>query len=294
LIDTHCHLDAPEFAADYTNVMARAAAVGVTGWIIPAVACEQFEAVKRRAHETSGGTYTLGIHPLFVPQAAHEDLQILEASITAALPDPRFVGIGEIGLDFFVPELTTPALRARQEYFYRAQLVLAQRHNLPVILHVRRSQDVLLKHLRQIQRQTGTVIGGIAHAFNGSFQQAQQFMDLGFALGFGGAMTFDRARRIRRLAAQVPDNAWVLETDAPDIPPAWLNHAERNEPAHLPRIAQTMAKLRQTSLPDIIGQNRHNACRVLPRLEAVFAPPAIQTCNFDLLQKGKVESPTVF
>jgi len=268
LIDTHCHLDAPEFAPDVDAVMARAVAAGVTGWVIPAVACEQFEAVKRLAHAAAGGTYALGIHPLFVPQAADEDLQILEASIIAALPDVRFVGIGEIGLDFFVPELTTPALRSKQEYFYRQQLTLAQRHTLPVILHMRRSQDVLLKHLRQIQRQTGAAVGGIAHAFNGSFQQAQQFMALGFALGFGGAMTFTRARQIRRLAAQVPDNAWVLETDAPDIAPAWLERGECNEPAHLPRIAQVMAELRNTDLQTIISQNRSNACRVLPRLGA--------------------------
>jgi len=281
LIDTHCHLDAPEFASDRACVVARARAAGVQGWIIPAVACAQFETVKQLAHAAPFSTfYTLGIHPLFVPHASEVDLQRLAREVNKAMDDPCFVGIGEIGLDFFVPELTTPAMRNKQEYFYRQQLALAQRHKLPVILHVRRSQDVLFKYLRQQQRQTGASVGGIAHAFNGSFQQAQQFVGLGFALGFGGAMTFTRARQIRRLAAQLPDHAWVLETDAPDIAPAWLAHSPahpsthppRNEPAQLPRIAQTLAELRHMTVDDIIKQNWRNACRVIPRLAATIRP----------------------
>jgi len=283
LIDTHCHLDAPEFDIDRTAVAARAVAAGVSGWVIPSVARAQFDAVKRLAHAVHGdigtgggigvGVYALGIHPLFVPQSTEEDLQALEHAVADALADPRFVGMGEIGLDFFVPELCTPAMRARQENFYAAQLALAQRHGLPVILHVRRSHDVVLKHLRQQHRQTGVLMGGIAHAFNGSFQQAQQFTDLGFVLGLGGAMTFERALQIRRLAAQLPEHAWVLETDAPDIAPAWMAKHARNEPAELPRIAQALADLRHTSVAHITAQNWRNACRVLPRLGAAFAPP---------------------
>src|SRR5690606_27689085 len=186
LIDTHCHLDAAEFNADREAVITRAGQQGVSGIVIPAVARETFNPVAELAARLPGGAYALGIHPLFVPQAQEDDLQALEQAVAQAMGDPRFIGIGEIGLDYFVPELTTPPMRERQMYFYTAQLALAQRHGLPVILHVRRSQDDLLKQLRRHHR----LVGGIAHAFNGSFQQAEQFLAQGFALGFGGAMTF--------------------------------------------------------------------------------------------------------
>ena len=157
---------------------------------------------------------------------------------------------------------------ARQEWFYREQLKVARDFNLPVIVHVRRSADALLKHLRRIE-----VPGGIAHAFNGSSQQAQAFVERGFCLGFGGAMTYEGSQRIRRLAATVPDTAWVLETDAPDIPPHWLRvdgTALRNEPAELPRIAQVLAQLRQTMVEALAQRNRDNARAALPRLSALL------------------------
>jgi TatD DNase family protein len=174
--------------------------------------------------------------------------------------DERFVGIGEIGLDLFVPELTTEAMREKQTHFYVEQLKIAREFDLPVILHVRRSQDLLLKHLRRI-----AVAGGIAHAFNGSEQQAQAFISLGFVLGFGGAMTFTRALQIRRLASQLPLEAVVLETDAPDISPAWL-HPGMNTPAQLPKIAAVLAELRGQPLEQIAAQTSQNVARVLPRL----------------------------
>jgi TatD DNase family protein len=176
------------------------------------------------------------------------------------MADERFVGIGEIGLDFFVPELITDVMREKQTHFYVEQLKIAREFDLPVILHVRRSQDMLLKHLRRI-----SVVGGIAHAFNGSEQQAQAFISLGFALGFGGAMTFTRALQIRRLATQLPLSAVVLETDAPDISPAWL-HPGVNTPAQLPRIAAVLAELRGQPLAEIAAQTSNNVARVLPRL----------------------------
>jgi TatD DNase family protein len=160
----------------------------------------------------------------------------------------------------------------KQQHFYKAQLQFAQQHQLPVILHVRRSADWLLKGLRQTQVQ-----GGIAHAFNGSLQQAQTFIDLGFKLGFGGALTFDRALQLRRLATELPLSAIVLETDAPDIPPHWLYaNAEqraagrpqgRNEPAELPRIAKVLAELRGITLEEVAAVTRANARAALPRLQ---------------------------
>ncbi|HUH87263.1 MAG TPA: TatD family hydrolase [Pusillimonas sp.] len=263
LIDTHCHLDAREFSPDRQVVIERAVKAGVDAIVIPAVARANFQKVKDLAHTFAGGAYALGIHPICVPTAVNDDLNALAEQVKASLDDPRFVGIGEIGLDFFVPELKTPEMRERQNYFYTAQLDLAIEFGLPVIVHVRRSQDELLKQLRRRPR-----IGGIAHAFNGSFQQAQQFIDQGFVLGFGGAMTFPRALQIRRLATQLPVEAIVLETDAPDIPPAWLESGSRNEPACVAGVAAVLAELRGLTPDQVKAQTGSNTLRVLPRLGA--------------------------
>jgi TatD DNase family protein len=264
-IDTHCHLDASEFDTDRAAVVDRANAAGVTRLVIPAVAVDHFDAVRTLAH-AHGGAYALGIHPLYVERATDADLDRLQDALRIHRGDPRLVAVGEIGLDHFVPGLD----RARQERFYLAQLALARDAGLPVILHVRRSADALLKGLRRVG-----VPGGIAHAFNGSEVQAEWFVSLGFCLGFGGAMTHQRALQIRRLAATLPEQALVLETDAPDIPPQWLyrNVAERgtglqarNEPAELPRIAETLASLRGWTLHHTAERTRANALRALPGL----------------------------
>jgi TatD DNase family protein len=195
-----------------------------------------------------------------VPQARENDLQTMRMAVEAAMRDDRFVAIGEIGLDFFVPMLTEPAMREKQEFFYSEQLKIARDFDLPVLLHVRRSQDSILKFLRRID-----VPGGIAHAFNGSFQQAETFIKMGFKLGFGGAMTFTRALQIRRLAATLPLDALVLETDAPDISPAWL-HPQRNSPEQLPRIGEVLAELRGLSLDAVARSTSTNALAAMPRL----------------------------
>lgn len=265
LIDTHCHLDAAEFSTDRQDVIQRAGRAGVGAIVIPAVARANFDAVQALAGEFSGGYYALGIHPIAVPDAQDEDLKYLEQRIEDALEDPRFVGIGEIGLDFFLPALKEPAMREKQERYFDAQLRLAQRFALPVIVHVRRSQDDILKYLRRHKGVTG-----IAHAFNGSFQQAEQFIAQGFVLGFGGAMTFERSLQIRRLAEQLPLEAIVLETDAPDIPPAWLGRPGeppvRNEPAEVARIGQVLADLRGVSYEQVVKTTGQNAQRILTRV----------------------------
>jgi TatD DNase family protein len=187
-------------------------------------------------------------------------LQTLREAVTRALDDARFVAIGEIGLDFFVPDLCLSPLREKQEHFYVEQLKIAREFDLPVLLHVRRAQDTILKYLRRI-----TVRGGIAHAFNGSFQQAQAFIGLGFKLGFGGTMTYTRSLQIRRLASELPLDAIVLETDAPDIAPTWL-HGQCNSPAQLPRIGATLAELRGMVPDELARATSANARMVLPRL----------------------------
>jgi len=272
-IDSHCHLDAFEFSGDALAVRRAARDAGVVQCVLPAVHAANFDAVLTLAHATQDG-YCLGIHPLYVEQASEGDLQTLEAALVQHHQDPRLVAVGEIGLDFFVPALNTPALRAKQEHFYRAQLKLARRFGLPVVLHVRRSADRLLKHLREVA--PGQPWQGIAHAFNGSQTQAQAFIALGFKLGFGGALTFERALQLRRLAATLPLSALVLETDAPDIPPHWLyvtaeDRAQgraqgRNTPAELPRIADVLAQLRGLPLTGLAQACLDNTRAALPRL----------------------------
>ncbi len=260
LIDSHCHLDAAEFGESSAALARQALDAGVRWIVLPAVEVANFSAVATLAANLPSCVYALGIHPMYVARAADDDLRVLRDHVGRAMADPRFIGIGEIGLDFFLPELKDGPLRERPEFFYVEQLKIARDFGLPVILHVRRSQDVLLKHLRRIR-----VSGGIAHAFNGSEQQAHTFIDLGFALGFGGAMTFPRALQIRRLAVRLPAQAIVLETDAPDISPAWL-HPGINTPLQLPRIAAVLAELRGQPLADIERQTSDNVARVLPRL----------------------------
>lgn len=267
-IDSHCHLDAPEFDADRDAVVAAARAAGVAQMVLPAVTAAQFDRLPALAAR-HGLAYALGLHPLYVDGAEDEDLDRLRAALAARRDDPRLVAVGEIGLDHFVPGLN----RERQQRFYRSQLQIAREAALPVILHVRRSADDLLAGLRRIP-----VAGGIAHAFNGSAAQAAAFVALGFKLGFGGAMTFERALQIRRLAAELPADALVLETDAPDIPPQWLyrtaaqraaGQTSRNAPAELPRIAAVLAQLRGWSLEETARITSANVHAALPRLASV-------------------------
>ncbi|MBI3347621.1 MAG: TatD family hydrolase [Burkholderiales bacterium] len=265
--DTHCHLDAAEFDADRDAVVARARGAGVGQIVIPAVAAANFDTVRLLAVQ-HGFAYALGIHPLYVMRAAEGDLATLAQALQSHHIDPRLVAVGEIGLDFFVPGLDPET----QQHFYVEQLKLAKRFGLPVILHVRRSADQLLAGLRRV----GFMHGGIAHAFNGSEQQAQAFIALGFKLGFGGTLTFERSLQIRRIAASVPETALVMETDAPDIPPQWLykTAAEReadagqgrNEPSELPRIARSLAELRGWTAENTAAITSANARAALPRL----------------------------
>jgi TatD DNase family protein len=265
-IDTHCHLDAHEFGAQSLDIASQAGLAGVSMIVIPAVERGNFDLVRRLAADAQNASYALGIHPIYVPQAREEDLALLRAQVEASMSDPRFVAIGEIGLDFFIPMLCEPAMREKQEFFFREQLRIARDFDLPVLTHVRRSQDQVLKHVRQIRPA-----GGIAHAFNGSFQQAQTFIGLGFHLGFGGAMTFTRALQIRRLAAELPLDAIVLETDAPDIAPAWV-HPGRNSPDQLPAIGRLLAELRGLPEDQVRAATGQNALAAIPRLKNLLAP----------------------
>ncbi|MCK6390792.1 MAG: TatD family hydrolase [Azonexus sp.] len=252
MIDTHCHLDAAEFDADRDEVFGAARQGGVSAIVVPGVAVDAFAFQKIVVERYAGCRAAYGIHPLYVPKAEMADLDVVRDYLKQGAP----VAVGEIGLDHFVPGQDD----ARQAEFFVAQLKLAREFDLPVILHVRRAVDSVLKYLRRYP-----VRGGIAHAFNGSEQQAAAFESLGFCLGFGGAATYAGSRRIRKLLATLPSTAIVLETDAPDIAPSWLPGG-RNSPAELPRIAAELAQVRGASLAEFIVQTRENACRVLPGL----------------------------
>jgi TatD DNase family protein len=253
LIDTHCHLDASEFAADRDAVYQRALAAGVAIQVIPSVTRANFADVEATCRRYPGCLPAWGMHPMYID--VHQEAHL--ADLRIQIESWRPVAIGEIGLDLFVPELDF----ARQEYFYVEQLKIARDFDLPVLLHCRRANDKILKQLRRFNLK-----GGIAHAFSGSRQQADVYLKLGFKLGFGGAFTWTRASNLRALAKELPLDAIVLETDSPDIAPAWVG-AEgkpgRNEPAEVARIAECLAELRGENVEEIIRQTYANACVVL-------------------------------
>ncbi len=265
-IDSHVHLDAQEFSSDVAEVRARARKLGVSHCVIPSVDKNNFEAVRTLAH-AFGDFYALGIHPMYTPNAQDQDLVTLENLIARAQgpqKDSRLLAVGEIGIDGFIENLDF----TKQQHFYVEQLKIAKRHGLPLILHVRKSADALLKELRRLGSN-----GGIAHAFNGSVQQARTFIDLGFCLGFGGAVTFERAKHLRELLRVLPKSSIVLETDGPDIPPHWLyvpaherasgRAQNRNEPGEVPQIAATVSAFMGLGLEELQETTSENVSRVL-------------------------------
>lgn len=252
-IDTHCHLDAEEFGDTQADIVHEAQSVGVERIIVPSVARANFDIVRSLCEQYPNCAPAYGIHPMYTDTAVPDDLLVLREFLQQHRP----VAVGEIGMDFFINHYD----QARQEYFFVEQLKLAREFDFPVLLHIRKATDTILKHLRQHK-----VKGGIAHAFNGSRQQADEFIKLGFKLGFGGAMTYPRATKLRELAATLPLDSIVLETDAPDIPPDFVERGLPNKPEYLPRIAQTLATLRDISLENTAQVTSANAYSALPAL----------------------------
>lgn len=259
-IDTHVHWDAAEFEQDRDAALVRAKAAGVTHCLNPSVTVAGFADVHALAelsnhrNDWSCLLPAYGIHPLYVDQSRPDDLQQLEMQLRAQRP----VAIGEIGLDAYAgaPDFT------KQQRLFEAQLSLAVSYQLPVLLHVRHAVEAVIQSLKRMQGRGQKIPGGIAHAFNGSAVQAQQLIDMGFLLGFGGSCTHEGSMRIRALAAQLPLTSIVLETDAPDMSPAWLQ-GQRNESSQLPLIAQTLAELRQIPLAALSEATSRNVVRLL-------------------------------
>jgi TatD DNase family protein len=260
LIDTHCHLDASEFDADREVVWQASLQAGLRAVVIPGVTADTFQPIMRWCAGHPQAVFALGWHPLFVDQAPETALQDLQQTIEQVLAGPQahqLVAIGEIGLDFYI----TRDNQAHQEAMLEGQLQLARKFELPVILHVRSSIDTVLKYLRK-----HGIHQGIAHAFNGSRQQADAMAAQGLKMGFGGAMTWPRALRIRKLAAELPLEHIVLETDAPDIQPVWIGHQGRNSPDQLKRIAEEMASIRRIEISQLIEMTGKNSLQVFPKL----------------------------
>lgn len=253
LVDSHCHLDAPEFDADRDAVIARARAAGVTRQVIPAVSAAGWPALRALCAGTHGLFPAYGLHPMYL--AEHTDAHL------AALPEwvarERPVAVGECGLDFFVDGLDP----VRQQQVFDAQLRIARDAGLPVIVHARRAVDQVLATVRRFQP-----VRGVVHSFSGSADQAKRLFDLGFLVGLGGPVTHARANRLRTLAATLPLESLLIETDAPDQPDA-DHRGQRNEPARLPRVCNEIAALRGMAPEALAEATSRNA-------ERLFALPA--------------------
>ena len=253
LIDTHCHLDVPEFDADREAVMRRARAAGVGALVVPAIHAEGWAgllALCAASPEQGPRLYpALGLHPVYLEQHGDTDLSALETLVEARRP----VAIGEIGLDYYVSDLDP----IQQQRLFERQLAIARDAGLPVLLHVRKAHEQVLSTLRRIQ-----VRGGIAHAFNGSREQGLRYLELGFKLGFGGMLTFERSSKLRRLAVQLPLEGLVLETDAPDMTVA-AHQGERNSPEYLPDVLSTLARIRDLDPTEVAARTSANARAVL-------------------------------
>ena len=259
LIDTHCHLDCPEFDPDRAAVLGRARAVGVSVLVIPAIQRAGWAGLLALCKTAADLYPALGLHPVYLDGHRDADLPALERAIA----DHRPVALGEIGLDYFVRDLD----RDRQQVLFEAQLAIARAAELPVILHVRRAHAQVLATLRRIP-----VRGGIVHAFSGGIEEARRYRDLGFALGLGGMLTFERSTRLRALAVALPIESIVLETDAPDLTVA-AHHGERNSPEYLPDVLAALSQVRGEDAGRLAARTSATARTVLglppPHLVAV-------------------------
>lgn len=249
LIDSHCHIDVEDFDKDRGEVLKRCHDSGISRLLVPGIMTRTWPRLKAICNQYTGLYPAYGLHPVYVDSHLKSDIDELDAWLRRERP----VAVGEIGLDFYLKELD----RDHQQVLFDAQLALAQTHALPVILHVRKSHDAVLTTLRRFQLK-----GGICHAFNGSLEQAHQYLDMGFKLGFGGMLTYEHSHKLHRLAKELPIDAIVLETDAPDMAGA-SHHGQRNSPEFLPEVIESLASLRNDEPDDIAEKTTANAASVL-------------------------------
>lgn len=259
LLDSHCHIDLPVFKDDLPELLKSSRDSGVSEMILPGVCQSGWQNLLKLCAREPGLFPAIGLHPMYLNHHTPDHLRELAHHI-ASKP---LVALGEIGLDYFV----TGVDQQKQQELFEAQLQLAKINRLPILLHVRKAHDKVLATLRRHHLPNG----GIVHAFSGSLQQAKQYIEMGFKISFCGTVTYDRAKKIRRLAQDLDLHDIVIETDAPDLPPA-RNHGERNVPANLFQVVECLATLRGQS-KELIGQvTRKNGQQVLGLSELNFRP----------------------
>ncbi|BHH85413.1 TatD family hydrolase [Desulforhopalus sp. 52FAK] len=248
LIDSHCHLNHPKLATQLGTVLVDAKRVGVEGYIIPGVVAAQWKEILALGSTKEGRYCAVGLHPLFMQEHRNPDLVLLEK----LCEENRIVAIGEIGLDFFYGR----EKKKDQQLLFEQQLDIASRTGLPIILHVRKAHNEVLATLKRKHFTNG----GSVHAFNGSLQQAEQYIELNFVIGVGGAITYDRAKKIRMMVNEVPVHSIILETDSPDMLVSGKDTGP-NLPQYLPEVLYELARLKQIppeQLAEIIGTTTLN------------------------------------
>ncbi|RBP49616.1 TatD family hydrolase [Arenicella xantha] len=264
IIDTHCHLDFAVFDEDRDQVLNRCAINNVQTIINPGVTADTWQRTINLSQSTPTLHFALGLHPQFIEHHQPQHLSQLDTLIETHRP----VAVGEIGLDFYAaqrpqsntggknPESSTQANREKQQLFFVKQLIIAKQHNLPVIIHNRKAHDLCLNLLSDT-----VVAGGTIHAFNGSIQQAHKYHEMGFMLGFGGMLTYERSSKLRALVKQLPLSAIVLETDAPDMTVS-AHQGERNSPEYLPFVLAAVAEIKNLSVEQVAEVTSQNAQRI--------------------------------
>lgn len=248
LFDSHCHLDAAEFDADRAEVLARARLAGISEQLVPAVDFAGWSKLRHICAHELGLHAVYGLHPMFLDQHRPEHLDALPGWIEREKP----VAVGECGLDFLVEGLDPD----QQRMYFRRQLEIARDFDLPVVLHARRAVEEVIATLRRIGG-----LRGVVHSYSGSEEQARQLFGMGFCLGIGGPITFERAQRLRRIVTTMPLECLLLETDAPDQPDA-SHRGQRNEPSLLPNVLRVVAELRGTLEDAIADATTANAKRL--------------------------------
>jgi len=249
LFDTHCHIDFNDFDNDRDDVINSASKRGVNHILVPSVSQQAWLKTIAICQQYNSCQLALGLHPVFIDQ--HQPQHLLE--LDQLIEQHRPIAVGEIGLDYYRKDLD----KDKQSLFFAKQLIIAKQHKLPVIIHNRKAHDDCLSMLKEFD-----INGGIIHAFNGSIQQAHHYIELGFLLGFGGMLTFNRSRKLHELAKQIPLTSIVLETDAPDMTVA-QHKGSRNSPEYIPYIQQALSEIKSISQNDVAQITTDNANRLL-------------------------------
>lgn len=253
LIDTHTHLDFPEFDEDRSAVLQRSQLAGVQRMVVLGVSTDNWSRLWQLVEQTPMLYGALGLHPVYLAQHPSQAITQLRDWLQRLAGHAKLCAVGECGLDYFLPELD----KQQQQQLFEAHIQLAIEFELPLLLHVRRAHAPCIATLKRFKPMRG----GIIHAFSGSAEEAREYIRLGFKLGLGGAATWPQALRMHRVIAQLPEHAIVLETDSPDMAPA-MYAGQRNSPEHLPAICQALAHLRSTSAEQLAQLSSDNACQL--------------------------------